>query len=162
MGKSMVSCRFSLKPIHWSKEAPPHSVRLIDQRGSVNKDFSCQLNLRQSYSHVQKRQWVGGRNGFCVAQLGWWGFLGYVGITWYYLYDVLTHKGCKMRQVIINQAWNLEIIFIAAGRCQEDTGALHKLLACGLMDTDLQDGTQGSLKPGKDFFAISMTHGILL
>ena len=50
-----------------------------------------------------------------------------------------------MRQVIINQALNLVIIFIAAaGRCQEDTGALHKLLACGLMDTDVQDGPQGS------------------
>ena len=34
-----------------------HSVRLIDQRGSVNKDFSCQLNLRQCCSHIQK--WAG-------------------------------------------------------------------------------------------------------
>ena len=93
-------------------------------------------------------------------------WLNWVGefswISRYYLYDVLTHKGCKMRQVIINQALNLEIIFIAAAwRCQEDTGALHKLLACGLMDTDVQDGPQGSQNPGK-IVAISMTHGILL
>ena len=97
-----------------------HSVRLIDQRGSVNKDFSCQLNLRQCCSHIQK--WAGLVDATdYVAQLAWWVFLDIYMLQYVtYIYVLAVRLACSlwrqpMRQVINHQALNLEILLIAAG-----------------------------------------------
>ena len=48
-----------------------HAVRLTDQRGTVKKDFSCQLNLRQHCSHIEVS--LGGGRAFgeaCLIDVG--------------------------------------------------------------------------------------------
>ena len=86
-----------------------HSVRLIDQRGSVNKDFSCQLNLRQCCSHIQK--WAGLVDATdYVAQLAWWVFLDIYMLQYVtYIYVLAVRLACSlwrqpMRKVINHQA----------------------------------------------------------
>ena len=97
-----------------------HLVTLIDQRGSVNKDFSCQLNLRQCCSHIQK--WAGLVDATdYVAQLAWWVFLDIYMVQYVtYIYVLAVRPACSLwrqpvRQVINHQALNLEILLIAAG-----------------------------------------------
>ena len=82
--------------------------------------FSCQLNLRQCCSHIQK--WAGLVDATdYVAQLAWWVFLDIYMLKYVtYIYVLAVRLACSlwrqpMRQVINHQALNLEILLIAAG-----------------------------------------------
>ena len=98
----------------------------------------------QPHSKVSR---VGGRNGLC-GSTGLVSFLGHLHVTICYIY---LRTSCSTSCLLTMEAANEE--------SDKSPGTdLHKLLACGLMDTDAQAGVTN---PGKRF-AMSKTNGTIV
>ena len=113
----------------------------------------------QPHSKVSR---VGGRNGLC-GSTGLVSFLGHLHVTICYIYLRTSCTSCLLTMEAANEASDKSPGTKSGDPphcswCQEATGALHKLLACGLMDTDAQAGVTN---PGKRF-AMSKTHGTIV
>ena len=113
----------------------------------------------QPHSKVSR---VGGRNGLC-GSTGLVSFLGHLHVTICYIYLRTSCMSCLLTMEAANEASDKSPDTKSGDPphcswCQEATGALHKLLACGLMDTDAQAGVTN---PGKRF-AMSKTHGTIV
>ena len=97
----------------------------------------------QPHSKVSR---VGGRNGLC-GSTGLVSFLGHLHVTICYIYLRTSCTSCLLTMEAANE------------ESDKSPGTdLHKLLACGLMDTDAQAGVTN---PGKRF-AMSKTHGTIV
>ena len=113
----------------------------------------------QPHSKVSR---VGGRNGLC-GSTGLVSFLGHLHGTICYIYLRTSCTACLLTMEAASEASDKSPGTKSGDPphcswCQEATGALHKLLACGLMGTDAQAGVTNLGKR----FAMSKTHGTIV
>ena len=113
-------------------------------KGQRKQRFQLPTELAAVLQPHSKVSRVGGRNGLC-GSTGLVSFLGHLHVTICYIYLRTSCTSCLLTMEAANEASDKSPGTESGDPphcswCQEATGALHKLLACGLMDTDAQAG----------------------